>query len=139
MSREVPLLSSEKIKLGILIGIVVLVIVSNVSGLWKKAYRAVIRDKDGYEQALSQMAEYYQFEIISFDDVINCYELAVDPDRWNIMSKDDRYNYCDYCYSSIRKAQVSYKMKDEGDNPTLYFYVNRDKVAGVVNELIRLY
>ena len=131
MSRDVPLLASEKIKLGILIGIVLLIVSSLVSGAWKKLYRVIVRDKKSYERVMNEMCDYYHFTVHSFDDSMNTYKLDVDSEHWKVMTKDGRFNYCDNCFNSIRKAQVMYKMKDEGDDPILYFFVNNNKMAQV--------
>ena len=131
MSKGVPLLASEKIKLGLLILFVAVILISALSGLWKKAYRAIVRDSDGYEKAMEDVEKLYYFDVMSYNEDLNTYNLAVDPEHWKGLSSDARFKYCDSCHNAIRKTQWYYKMTDEGEDPVVYFYVNNNKMAQV--------
>ena len=131
MSKGVPLLASEKIKLGLLILFVAVILISAFSGLWKKAYRAIVRDSDGYEKAMEDVEKLYYFDVMSYNEDLNTYNLAVDPEHWKGLSSDARFKYCDSCHNAIRKIQWYYKMTDEGEDPVVYFYVNNNKMAQV--------
>lgn len=136
MSREVPLLASEKIRLGCLIFFILAIGIPAIFGAWQKLYRIVVRDKDGYEKAMVQIGEHYHFEVMDFDDSINRYNLKVDPRAWRAYDEDQRFEYCDAVFGSIRRSQTKYRMKSEDDKPRLVFFVNAVEVANVDNGLI---
>lgn len=131
MSKEVPLLASEKIKLGLLILLVAVILISALSGLWKKAYRAIVRDSKGYEKAMTEVEDLYKFKVAEYDKSLNSYNVEVDPDHWVSLNKDSRFDYCTSCHDVIRKTQVHYKMTDEDDDPVVNFFVNGTKMAQV--------
>lgn len=131
MSREVPLLASEKIKLGILIFFGVLILLSALAGARKKIYRMIVRDKEGYETAMQQISEKYYFEVIEYSETLNNFKLAVEPKAWASYDQDNRFKYCDACFEMIRKAQQKYKMVDEDVKPSIDFFVNSSLVGTV--------
>ena len=124
MSREVPLMASEKIKLGILIFFGVMILVALLSDGWRAAYRAIVRDRKGYEAAVDDLEERYYFTIKGYSETLNNYQLNVEPRAWNSYDEANREKYCDAVYQAIRNAQVKYKMFDENVQPTIDFYVN---------------
>ena len=131
MSREVPLLASEKIKLGILIVVVLAILIPGVYAGWKAIVKNIAKDTDGYEKAMEDVEKLYYFDVMSYNEDLNTYNLAVDPEHWKGLSSDARFKYCDSCHNAIRKTQWYYKMTDEGEDPVVYFYVNNNKMAQV--------
>lgn len=139
MSGKVPLLASEKIKLAFWIFVAVIILVPAVIGGWKLLYKQIIRDYDGYNKKIAQVAEYYHFEIISYNEDLNRYKLSVDPDTWKGMSSDYRTRYCNMCYEDICKTQWKYKITDEGEEPYMYFFVNNRQVGHIAFDTTTVY
>ena len=68
MSREVPLLASEKIKLGILIVVVLAILIPGVYAGWKAIVKNIAKDTDGYEKAMEDVEKLYYFDVMSYNE-----------------------------------------------------------------------
>lgn len=131
MSREVPLLASEKLKLGCLITIVLAILIPAVAGSWKSIYRSIVRDKEGYEKALDEIGDRYYFQMISEKKNVSIMKIAVEPEAWRSYDTDNRTKYCNAVFKAICDAQQKYKMADKDSSPLIHFYVNSREVGSV--------
>ena len=138
MSKGIPLLAHEKIKLVILIAIAVFVIVPGLFGQWQKLYRVIVRDKKGYERSIGELEKYYNVTVGYYDDFWNRYGVRMDPQIWKAYDDDQRFAYCDKIYDSLYKTQQRYKMRAEGEKPEVKFYLNELEVANIKDGLITL-
>ena len=63
MSRDVPLLVEQKIKLALLILIVSICALSAVFAFGKFLYYKIARDDDKYQEAVEKACDYYHFQV----------------------------------------------------------------------------
>ena len=88
MSREVPLLASEKIKLGIIIVAVAAIVIPGIITGWKAIYKNAVKDTEGYEKKMEEVEEVYKFDVVSFNDKRNAYDLEIDAEQWKGLSEN---------------------------------------------------
>ena len=139
MSRETPLLASEKIKLGC---VTVFILLFVIPLLWfgaKELYRVIVRDSEGYEKAMEQAAEHYKFKVVVHRKGLNVYNLEVDVSMWRSGTDEQKKVYCEQCQKAIYKLQQKYKMYAEDDQPLLYFYVNGQLRADASKDKVSIY
>ncbi len=124
MSREVPLLTSEKIKLifAIIITLVIFLPLLRFGG--KELYMVIARDPEGYEKKMNEAAEYYKFKVVVYRSGLNLYNLEIDVEIWNSYTKEQLETYFDNVQKSIYKIQQKYKMQEKDNQPYINFYVN---------------
>ena len=133
MSREIPLLASEKIKLGCLIFLFLMLLIPGLFGAYKDIYRLIVRDKDAYEKNMKALCEYYDIEIIHSEVKIATYDIAVNYDKLMAFDNDQRFVYCDKIYGSINKTLQMCKMVDEETEARVDFYVNSRRIAYIAD------
>lgn len=138
MSREVPLLASEKIKLGCLVFFILMLIIPGLLGAYKSIYRAIVRNKDAYEKNMQDLCEYYQIGIINEKPDIAYYDISVEANNWNAYNQDQRFTYCDKIYNSIDKTLQVCKMVDKDTKPHIDFYLDSRKVAYIAGGFTHL-
>lgn len=124
MSREVPLLTSEKIKLGIAVIVILGFFFPLLRFGARELYRVIVRDTEGYEKKMDEAAEYYNFKVVVYRSGLNLYNLEVDVDTWRTHTSDQLKVYCDNVQKTIYKIQQKYKMQEEDNQPYINFYVN---------------
>ena len=129
MSREIPLLASEKIKLGCLTVFILMLLIPGLLGGYKKIYRLIVRDKSGYEKTMKDLCDYYHIEVVDSDADIADYDIGVDFQTWNAYSEDQRFAYCGKIFNSINETLQKYKMVDKDAEPIIDFYINSRRVA----------
>ena len=138
MSREIPLLASEKIKLGCLIFFILMLLIPGLFGAYKSIYRAIVRDKEAYERNMEKLCEYYDIEVIESNTKTIEYDIAVNYEKWKAMSNDQRFNYCDNIYGSINKTLRVCKMIEEEETSSIDFFVNNRRIAYINGGYIHL-
>ena len=129
MSREIPLLASEKIKLGCLTIFILALLIPGLFGAYKDLYRLIVRDKSGYEKNMSDLCEYYNIEVIHSEVSIATYDIGVDFQTWKAYTEEQHFAYCDKIFNSIKKTLHQFKMVDEDTEPRIDFYVNSRRIA----------
>jgi len=139
MSREVPLTASEKIKIVIVTVIVIGLFFPLVRFGVKELYRRIVRDPEGYEEAMEQAAEHYKFKVVIHREGLNVYNLEVDASMWRTGTDEQKRTYCDQCQKAIYKLQQKYKMYAKDEQPLVNFYVNAIIRADAINGEVTLY
>lgn len=139
MSREVPLLTSEKIKLVIVVAVVVFLFVPLLWFGAKELYRVIVRDTEGYEKSMDQAADYYNFKVVVYRSGINSYNLDVDVSTWRAYDTAQKKAYCEKCQESIYKIQQKYKMQEKDNQPSVFFFINGFLVADYTSTGVMLY
>lgn len=127
MSKDVPLLASEKIKLAIL-GIVLL---SVLISLFSCVYDSITRDADGYKKDMANICSYYKIVDVVYSESINSYQLTIDADSWAVTDQEHRLDYVKKCYAAICDALHDNKIKDKDQDPSVNFLVKGEIVASV--------
>jgi len=133
MSRETPMLASEKIKLGIIIFIFGVASISAVFAFGKFLYYKIARDDEKYQQAVEKASEYYHFEVYDYNEDYNRYKLTVEPSVWSSLSWQYKTQYCEKVYETLSGFLWKYKIKPEDEKPYIYLYSNESQVANVFN------
>lgn len=133
MSRDTPMLASEKIKLGIIIFIVGVASISAVFAFGKFLYYKIARDDENYQQAVEKASEYYHFEVYDYNEDYNRYKLSIEPKVWKSMNKANKTDYCSKCYETLSGFLWKYKIKPEDESPYIYFYCDQVQVAHLFN------
>ena len=133
MSRETPMLASEKIKLGIIIFIVGVASISAVFSFGKFLYYKIARDDEKYQQAVEMASEYYHFEVYDYNEDYNRYKLTIEPKVWNSMNRSNKTEYCTKCYETLSGFLWKYKIKPEDETPYIYYYCDQVQVAYLFN------
>lgn len=136
MSRKIPLLAHEKIKLFFWVAITLLILVPAIIGGWKLLYRNVVKDTEGYETYMAAMEDHYKLERISYNDSLNTYKYSLEREYWGSLSESNKEKFCNMVYTDICRAQQKYEIVDEADLPSIYFFVNKLQVARVLYETI---
>lgn len=139
MSRNVPLTTSEKIKLALAIVFAVAIMFPLLRFGIKEGYRAIVRDTEGYEKAMEQCADYYDFKVVVYRSGVNWYNLEVDASLWRSYDQAQLTAYCQKCQESIYKVQQKYKMQEKENQPFIYFYVNGQIRADASNTNVTIY
>lgn len=129
MSREIPLLASEKIKLAFWICIALIVLIPAIVGGWKSIYKSIIKDEEGYETYMTAMEEYYGIERISYGEESNRYKYAVDRKFWGSLDPSHQGAFCEMIHTDIAKAQDKYHMTDGVLDVSVHLFVNKLLVA----------
>ena len=137
--RKVPLSASEKIKLVVVTIIVIGLFFPLVRFGVKELYRRIVRDPEGYEKAMEQAAEHYNFKVVIHREGLNVYNLEVDASMWRSGTDEQKRNYCDQCQKYIYKLQQQYKMYGKDEQPLVNFYVNAIIRADAINGVVTLY
>lgn len=135
MSRETPLLASEKIKLAIL-GVILL---SMVISLFSCLFNNIIKDVDGYNADMQKICSYYKIVDVVYSEALNSYQLTVDADSWAAADREHQLDYVKRCYASICDALHDNKIKDKDQDPSINFLVKGDLVASVFFGLPTVY
>ena len=133
MSRETPMLASEKIKLGIIIFIVGVASISAVFSFGKFLYYKIARDDDKYQEAVEKACDYYHFEVYDYNEDYNRYKLTVEPSVWSSLSWQNKKQYCENVYETLSGFLWKYKIKPEDEKPYIYLYSDKSQVANVFN------
>ena len=138
MSREIPLLASEKLKLGCLVFIILILLIPGLFGAYKDIYRLIVRDKDAYDKNMEKLCEYYDIKVMDSNIKIADYDISVNYEKWKVMTDEQRFNYCDNIYGSINKTLRVCKMIEEEETSSIDFFVNSRKIAYIHGGYIHL-
>lgn len=133
MSRDVPLLVEQKIKLALLILIVSICALSAVFTFGKFLYYKIARDDDKYQEAVEKACDYYHFQVYDYNEDYNRYKLTVEPSVWSSLSFQYKKQYCEKVYETLSGFLWKYKIKPEDEKPYIYLYSNESQVANVFN------
>lgn len=129
---KIPLLAHEKLKLAFWICIALVILIPAIVGGWKAIYREITKDTDGYEKYMTAMEEHYKIERLSYNDSLNTYKYALKREYWSSLNDVDKEMLCNLVYMDICKAQQKYKIEEDSNLPSIYFFVNKLQVARVV-------
>ena len=136
MSREIPLLASEKLSLFKLIIFGVILVVVIIGGLITWIVTSVNKDEEAYNEKISEVCAFYKVEIIEYDSHNNLYKLAVDPETWNSNNDEARRRFCRNCKDAFLKMMHKYGIISEDEDVNLMVYKNNKLVASVINNII---
>lgn len=133
MSRDVPLLVEQKIKLALLILIVSICALSAVFTFGKFLYYKIARDDDKYQEAVEKACDYYHFQVYDYNEDYNRYKLVIESDKWSSVSYENKKDYFSRCYETLSGYLWKYKIQPEDNKPYIYFYVDDSLVGTVFN------